>query len=81
LAMMWYYRTIDVGTTLAALAPPGKPSVLAAIDPFRIWFWVLVAIGLTVTRQLSRRMAIASCVFLGLVGFGIRAAAQFAIAG
>lgn len=81
LAMMWYYRTIDVGTTLAALAPPGKPSVLAAIDPFRIWFWVLVAIGLTVTRQLSRRMAIASCVLMGLVGFGIRAAAQFAIAG
>lgn len=78
LAMMLHYRTMDVGTSLAALAPPGKPSMLAAVDPFRIWFWVLVAIGLTVTRQLSRRMAIFSCLVLGLLGFGIRAGVIFA---
>lgn len=78
LAMMLQYRIMEVGTTLAALAPAGKPSLLAAIDPFRIWFWVLVAIGLTVTRQLSRRMAIVSCVSLGLAGFGIRAGMVFA---
>jgi ABC-type Na+ efflux pump permease subunit len=81
LGMMWHYRTLDVGTSLAALAPPGRPSVLAAIDPFRIWFWVLVALGLTVTRQLSRRMAITACVVMGVVGFGIRAAAEFAPVG
>lgn len=77
LAMMVYYRTIEVNTSLGMLAPAGKPSVLGAIDPFRIWFWVLVAIGLTVTRQLSRRMAIASCVLLGLAAFGVRAAMEF----
>ncbi len=78
LAMMLQYRSMDVGTSLAALAPPGKPSVLAAIDPFRIWFWVLVAIGLTVTRQLSRRMAIAACVVMGLAGLGMHAALEMA---
>jgi hypothetical protein len=77
LAMVLYYRTIEVSTSLGMLAPPGKPSVLAAIDPFRIWFWVLVAIGLTVTRQLSRRMAIASCIVMGLAAFGVRAAMEF----
>jgi hypothetical protein len=78
LAMMLYYRTIEVNTSLGMLAPPGKPSVLGAIDPFRIWFWVLVAIGLVVTRQLGRCMAIASCLMMGLVGFGVRAAIEFA---
>ena len=77
-AMMYYYRTIEVNTSLGMLAPPGKPSVLAAIDPFRIWFWVLVAIGLTVTRQLGRKMAITSCVMMGLAAFGVRAALEFA---
>lgn len=81
LAMMWYYRSIEVGTNLGSLAPAGKTSVLAAVDPFYFWFWVLVAIGLTVTRQLSRRMAIVTCLILGMVGFGIRAAAQFANVG
>ena len=77
LAMVLYYRTIEVSTSRGVLAPPGKPSVLGAVDPFRIWFWILVAIGLTVTRQLSRRMAIASCVVMGLVSFGVRAAMEF----
>jgi|CXWL01.1.fsa_nt_gi ABC-type Na+ efflux pump permease subunit len=77
LAMVLHYRTIDVSTSLGMLAPPGKPSVLGAVDPFRIWFWVLVAIGLTVTRQLSRRMAIASCVVMGLAAFGMRTAMEF----
>lgn len=77
LAMMLYYRTIEVNTSLGMLATPGKPSVLGAIDPFRIWFWVLVGIGLTVTRQLSRRMAIVSCVLMALGAFGVRAAMEF----
>ena len=77
LAMVLHYRTIDVSTSLGMLAPPGKPPVLGAVDPFRIWFWVLVAIGLTVTRQLSRRMAIASCVVMGLAAFGMRTAMEF----
>ena len=77
-AMMYHYRTIDVNTSLGMLADPSKPSVLAAIDPFRIWFWVLVAMGLIVTRQLGRRMAIAACTMMCLGGMGIRAAMEFA---
>ena len=63
-AMMMYYRRIDMDTSLSMLAEPGKPTVLAAFDPFVIWFWVVVALGLIITRQLSRRMAIVSCVLL-----------------
>ena len=77
LGMMLYYRTTEVDTTLGALAAPGKPSVLAAVDPFHIWFWVLVAIGLTVTHQLSRKVAIGMCVAIYLMSFGIRVAVQF----
>ncbi len=78
LGMMFYYRRIDIDTSLAALAAPGKPTMLAAIDPFQIWFWVLIAMGLTVTQQLSRRMAIVACALLCLVGAGGRAALAFA---
>lgn len=78
LGMMFYYRRLDVDTSLAALGAPGKPTVLAAIDPFQIWFWVLVAIGLTVTQQLSRRMAIVTCALMCLVAVGGRAALAFA---
>ncbi len=81
LAMMFHYRTMDVDTSLAALGAPGQPTVWAAVDPFRLWFWVLVAIGLIVTRQLSRRVAIASCVVMALVTFGARAGMQFAQTG
>jgi hypothetical protein len=78
LAMMLYYRTTDVDTSLASLGPPGEPSFWAAIDPFRIWFWVLVAIGLAVTRQLSRRMAIVSCSVMCLVAMGARVGLEYA---
>lgn len=78
LGMMFYYRRIDVDTSLAALATPGKPTVLAAIDPFQIWFWVLIAMGLAITQQLSRRMAILTSVLLCLLGAGGRAALAFA---
>ena len=74
LAMVIYYRTTDVNTSLAMLAPPGLPSPLSAVDPFRIWFWVLVVIGLVVTRQLSRRMAITSCTLMALLAAGVRIA-------
>ncbi len=78
LGMMFYYRTTEVDTTLGALGVNGKPTVLAALDPFHIWFWVLVAMGLTGTHQLSRKMAIGVCVALYLISFGVRAAMQFA---
>ncbi|MGD2111443.1 MAG: YIP1 family protein [Phycisphaerae bacterium] len=74
LAMVMHYRTTEVDTSLKMLAPPGASSPLAAIDPFRIWFWILVAIGLIVTRQLSRRMAIASCTVMALITIGVKMA-------
>lgn len=75
--MMLYYRRIDVDTTLAVLGPPGEPTWLAAIDPFRIWFWTLVAIGLIVTRQLGRRSAIAICSLMCLTGMGLTLVGEY----
>ena len=61
LGMMLAYKTTQVDTSLRMLTEPGKPSPWAGLDPFRIWFWVLVVIGLTTTRQLSRRAALVTC--------------------
>ncbi len=77
LAMMLYYRSIYVDTSLGALATTKGLLWLGGIDPFRIWFWVLVGIGLAVTQQLSRRMAIISCVGLGLVTTAARAVWEY----
>ncbi len=78
LAMMLTYKTIEVDTSLGALATSKGLAWLAAIDPFRIWFWVVVAIGLTVTQQLSRRMAIVSCVLMCTIATGARGAMEYA---
>lgn len=80
LAMMLYYHSTEVDTSLRALAEAGKPSALGAIDPFRIWFWVLVCIGLVTTHQLSRRMAVVTCCVLGLGALGVRIALEYAAA-
>lgn len=80
LAMILFYRTIEVNTSLGMVSASRGLAWLSAIDPFRIWFWVLVAIGLTVTQQLSRRMAIVSCMLMCLVAMGVRAAVAYAAA-
>jgi hypothetical protein len=67
LLMMIAYRTTQVDTSLRMMSEPGKPSPWAAIDPFRIWFWVLVVMGVTVTRQLSRRAALMTCSMMFLI--------------
>jgi hypothetical protein len=77
LGMMLYFRTTEIDTSLRALGSMGKLNPLAAIDPFRVWFWVLVGIGLTVTQQLSRRMATATCSVMCLVAIGTRAALDY----
>lgn len=81
LLMMLYSRSTEIGTTLAPLGTGVMSKVLAGVDPFRIWFWVLVAIGLTVTQQLSRRMAIVTCTILCLIGVGIHTGLAFASGG
>ena len=78
LAMMLVYRTIEVDTSLGMLATSKAGLWLSAIDPFRIWFWVLVAIGVTTTRQLSRRTAIIACVAMALVAMAARGAKVYA---
>ena len=77
LAMMLYFRTTVIDTSLRVLGPFGKFNPLAGIDPFRIWFWVLIGIGLTVTQQLSRRMAIATCSVMCLLAIGGRVALEY----
>ncbi len=72
LSMMLCYRTIEVGTSLSMLAPPGKAAWLSAIDPFRIWFWILFAVGLSVTQQLTRRAAAVTAGLMCLFAVGSR---------
>ena len=78
LAMVLYYRTVDVGTSLGMLGEPGEPTLLVAIDPFRAWFWVLVVVGLITTRQLSKRVAIASGTLLAIIAAASRVGLSFA---
>jgi len=81
LVMKVYYRTIAVDATLRPLAPDNArlaEAALAAIDPFRIWFWVLIAVGVTVTRQLSRRMAIVSVAVMCFVTTAARVGIEYA---
>ncbi len=74
--MVFYYRSLKVDTSLRMLAEEAERSFLGAVDPFRIWFWVLVGMGLAVTHQLSRRMAIVSCMLMCLITMGVRAAME-----
>jgi hypothetical protein len=70
--MMLAYRTITLDTSLGLLTTSTGWAWLSAIDPFRVWFWVLVAMGAIVTRQLSRRMAIVACSVMGLLAMATR---------
>lgn len=78
LAMVIFYRTADMDTSLGMMSVAGEPSPLSAVDPFRIWFWVLAAMGLVVTRQLGKRMAVATCLVMALVAAGVRVAMAYA---
>jgi len=78
LGMMLFYKTTAVGTSLAALGTGKMAGVLSGVDPFRMWFWVLVAMGLVITRQLGRKMAMASCLVMGLIAMGVRGAIGYA---
>jgi len=78
LSMVMYYGSGGITTSLAMIAEPNKGTPLAAVDPFRIWFWVLVCIGLIVTRQLSRRMAIVSCSLMALTAGAVHIGLSFA---
>ena len=77
LTMMLYYRTIEVDTSLGLLVAYAEETrtlrtILSGIDPFRAWFWILVALGLVVTGQLSRRAAMITCTLFWLIAAGVR---------
>jgi len=96
--LMLRYETLEVDTSLALLARlmarengAGAMSLavasgsLSALDPFRIWFWLVVVIGLSATAQLPGWRAWVTCSLCWLVASGIRcglavAAAQSATA-
>jgi hypothetical protein len=78
LLMMLCYRTTEVNTSLGMFVFSGEPTWLAGIDPFRLWFWGLVALGLVTTQQLRKRTAILSCAVMCLVAIGARIAMEYA---
>jgi hypothetical protein len=91
LAFMLHFRTLTADTSLAPLArlmlPDGEASAsavlsgaLSAVDPFRIWFWVVVAVGLTVTSQLRGWKAWLSCTLCWLGAAGVRVGLAVAVA-
>lgn len=76
--------TLDVDTSAGAVmrawmsdALPGKSldvatSALSGLDPFRLWFWTVVIIGLRATSQLRGWRAWIPCVLLWLLAAGVR---------
>ncbi|MCH7703385.1 MAG: YIP1 family protein [Planctomycetes bacterium] len=77
LAMMLWYRTMEVDTSLGLLVSVSEETAtlhrcLSAIDPFRVWFWILVGVGLVLTGQLSRRVAGVTCAVFALLAIGVR---------
>jgi len=93
-AFMLRFQSLEVETSLAplvrqAMSPgAGGPQAAAALaglatalDPFRIWFWVVVVIGLAATRQLSGWRGWTWCTACWLIGGLVRAAVAAGSAG
>lgn len=87
LALTLRFQTLEVYTSLEPLAwlLPGADSagrikvavlsgLLSAVNPFRIWFWLVIIVGLSTTGQLRGWRAWAPCVLCWLLGAGGRCA-------
>jgi hypothetical protein len=87
LAFMLRFATLEVDTSLAIAVrhlcgetslPAAQQAALAglgtAVDPFRIWYWLMLVIGLRATRQLPGWRAGALCGACWLVAGLARAA-------
>ena len=85
--MRLQFRTLSVDTSLAPLMNfvqsegvsasqmnAAMGGLLSACDPFRIWFWLIMITGLTVTRQLRGWQAWCTCIFFWVAAAGARAA-------
>ena len=85
LVLLLRYATLEVYTSLVPLtrylvdADATEPALavtvwglLAAADPFRIWFWVVVIVGLSVTAQLRGWRAWLVCALCWLIAAAAR---------
>ena len=85
LALMLRYGTLEVDTSAALLVPllaadaqtdptalVALSGLLSAVDPFRIWFWLAVIAGLSVTTQLRGWRAWVTCSLCWLIAAGVR---------
>jgi len=85
LGLMLRFATLEIDTSLApvvALIRPGQEmdpmqvaaisGVLTGLDPFRIWYWLVVIVGLATTSQLRGWRAWLVCGFCWLVGAAAR---------
>ena len=81
LILMLQYETLEIYTSLAPLTrllvdiQEAEPAIvvstwgaLAALDPFRIWYWLVVLKGLGVTSQLRGWRAWVICLLCWLLG-------------
>lgn len=91
LGLMLNFRTLEVETSLAVVTRfmnseaegaakkiAALSGLLSAIDPFRLWFWMVMIAGLKSTAQLRGWKVWATCVLFWLSAAGVRAALQVA---
>ena len=87
LLLMLKHKTLDVDTSFGLLvrlpqladsmpqqAKAILPGVLSGFDPFIIWFWIVVLIGLKITSQLKGWRAYLVCTLCWLFGIAVRTA-------
>lgn len=92
LALMMRFRTLEIDTSLAPLAAAAVErfalsaqsaaalaGALTGADPFRVWYWSAVAIGLRVTSQVTGWRAAAICVTCWLFGAAARSGLAYAM--
>ena len=85
LALQLYQHTLEVDTSLALLmrwVPAGvggnataravTASLLTALDPFRVWYWAVVIVGLAASSQLPGWRAWLTCGLCWLAGAATR---------
>ncbi len=85
LALRLYTRTLDVDTSpalLLRLLPPGTggnaralalaAGLLTGLDPFRMWYWAIVIVGLAASAQLPGWRAWLTCGLCWLMAAGGR---------